>query len=320
MVYRILCIDGGGIRGTISATLLSKIEETKLNGSPIFNTFDMFAGTSTGSIIAAGLALEMSAKDILGIYQTRGRTIFPYQSRWSPARIGPILQFGPSAPKYSDRGLNKVLEKELGQSTFKSVKDKGKRLVITSYDTISRSKLNFDSDDDQFAAVPVWRAAVCSSAAPTFFPAQLLELDQQKYSLIDGGVVANNPSVLAIAQAINSGIKLEEIKVLSIGTGDPTRSIPYESAREWGALEWAAPIVDVLFDGSADINDFIASQLIGSASRYVRLQFRLDSNDFKSIGNLNDDIDDASPENLEALIQAGEQFYALNSSSLDLFL
>lgn len=307
MVYRILSLDGGGIRGVISATILQIIEQRlkKLGKSGLSDYFHMFVGTSTGSILAAAIANQIDSSKIVELYQTRGQSIFPYQSRWSPQRIGLVLQHGISAPKYPNTGLIKVLKKELGvDKKFSQIND-AKRLLITSYDTITRHPIIFDSLDKQFSSVPLWEACVCSSSAPTFFPAYRLIIDNKEFSAIDGGVVANNPTALGIAKAVNTGLSLDEIQVLSVGTGDPTRPIPYEDAKEWGALEWAAPIIDVMFDGGSDINSYIVKYVIGN-SRYLRIQFRLDSDEVGNGTRLSDDIDDASPSNINSLIEAAK--------------
>ena len=127
------------------------------------------------------------------------------------------------------------------------------------------------------------------------------------YSAIDGGVAANNPSSCAIAEALRFGYSPKEISVLSIGTGDRTRIIPYEKARTWGLFEWARPIVGVLFDASSDIYEYISRQVINSS--IVRLQFKLDKH--LTGKRLSDDLDDASEENINNLIEAADAYINL---------
>jgi uncharacterized protein len=100
------------------------------------------------------------------------------------------------------------------------------------------------------------------------------------------------------------GHSLEDITVLSIGTGDRTRVIPYEQARNWGLLQWAQPLVDILFDGSSDIYEYISSQMLNQ--RLLRLQFKLDRE--LTGKRLSDDIDDVSPENIHNLIEAAQVY------------
>ena len=108
------------------------------------------------------------------------------------------------------------------------------------------------------------------------------------------GVVVNNPTACAIAEAWCKDAKVDrtqDLVVLSVGTGERNRPIDLKSAQEWGALEWAIPIIDVLFDGNTDSVDYIARHLVGDS--YFRLQAELD------IGL--DDLDDTSSTNIAAL-------------------
>jgi hypothetical protein len=124
-----------------------------------------------------------------------------------------------------------------------------------------------------------------------------------EYSAIDGGVAANNPTACAIAEALRLGHKVEDISLLSIGTGSFSREIPLESAKEWGAAQWALPVIDVIFDASSDINDYIGRQIV---ERYLRLQFKLDRS--WTGKRLSDDMDDASQENIRNLIEAADAY------------
>ena len=308
MVYRIMSFDGGGIRGVISAKILTEVEkqiQREYNQS-LHQYFDMFVGTSTGSIIAAALANDRKSDNILNVYQTKGKVIFPYQSRWVLQRLGLLFKYGISAPKFSHDGLIKVLKEELGDLTLSDV-PADKRLLITSYDTRSRQQIIFDNKEEKFKDISLRDACVCSSSAPTFFPAYKIKIENQEYSAIDGGVVANNPVAYGIAQALKDGHDLKDIQVLSIGTGDPTREISYEKATEWGAAEWALPIIDVMFDGASDMNNYIAEQILKD-SNFLRLQFKLYGRNFEGIDKLNDDLDDSTDKNINNLIEATRQY------------
>ena len=149
------------------------------------------------------------------------------------------------------------------------------------------------------------RAEVCraSSAAPTYFPAHAMKVEGRDCALIDGGVVANNPTACAIAEALRKDAQVDnsrDLVVLSVGTGERTRSISLAAAREWGALEWAVPIIDVLFDGNTDSVDYIARYLVGNG--YFRMQEHL------HIGL--DDLDDTSATNLIALEFMAKEYLA----------
>ncbi|TVP61178.1 MAG: patatin [Nodularia sp. (in: Bacteria)] len=375
MPFRILSLDGGGIRGVIAAKMLAEIQ--KEIGQPLNKYFDLIAGTSTGSILAAGIAAGLTSEEIIEIYKEKGAVIFPYRSRFSLKRIPLLLKYGLSAPKFSDEGLTTVLRDILGNTKLLDITDL--LLLIFAYDTIGREPIVFKSwhEDASYGNVPLWEACLCSASAPTFFPAHKLEkringtaqgatadsitLCEQScstsniynniqiritsgtgkgqtrtiknyegrkrqalidspwehipdntssysiksiYSAIDGGIAANNPSSCAIAEALRLGHKIEDISVLSIGTGDLTRIIPFEKAQGWGLLQWAQPIIGVLLDASSIVHEYITNKIIDE--RVLRLQFRLDR---ELTGKpLSDDIDDVSEENINNLIEAAEVY------------
>ncbi len=375
MPFRILSLDGGGIRGIVTAQILSLIE--KQIDQPLNEYFDLIAGTSTGSILAAAIATGIRSEKIVEFYRENSSLIFPYQSRFSLKRIKLIFKHGISAPKYSDRGLTEVLKSVFGDKTIFDIPSP--LLLIVAYDTIERKPIVFKSwrQDKGYGNIPLWETCVSSASAPTYFPAHKLEkiingqvykasidniyldrdasctnniynnalvkiisgpgsgqtrkikkyigrprkaiLDQAWkqiptqnsmysiktiYSAIDGGVTANNPSACAVAEALRLGHPLENISVLSIGTGDRTRIIPFEQAHHWGLIQWAQPLIGVALDGSADVCEYITNQMV--RSRLLRLQFKLDRE--LTGKRLSDDIDDVSEENIKNLIEAAEVY------------
>jgi len=320
MTFRILCLDGGGIRGVMPARILQKIEQQL--GSPLKKHFDLIAGTSTGSILAAGIGLGKSPEELLNLYLEKGLQIFPYQSLLSPKRLPLIFQYGLSAPKFSDEGLMAVLQEQYGEKKFPDITPNPNQLtdslkiLIPSYDTISRDPIIFKSwlHDRWYAKVPLWELCLCSASAPTYFPAHRIEQDGQVYSLIDGGVCANNPVSCAVAEAIkllrqysNNSVEniIEQIKVISIGTGDPASAIPWEEVRGWGLIQWGLRIADVFMDAPPDIHRYVAEQIIGGTEndtqpRYIRLQLPLKESLLK--------MDDARQTNLQALLEETDAY------------
>lgn len=373
MAFRILSLDGGGIRGVVPATMLAAIER-QIN-VPLNQYFHMIAGTSTGAILASAIATGRKPVELVELYLKKGSRIFPYKSIWSPQRLGLVFQYGISAPKYPATGLVEVLKEEFKYRKLTEVN--ATKLLMVSYDTINRGPIIFKSWRKKFVNLPLWEACACSASAPTYFPAhKLVRQDEGKavsgdansitfsqeasadkddyngmqieitggtgkgqirlivdyigkartaivdvpwniipnststykltlvYSAIDGGVAANNPVACAIAEALRLGHDVNDISVLSLGTGSFTRPISLQNAQEWGAAQWALPIIDVFFDASSDINDYIGRQVI--EERYLRLQFNLD----RSLTGkpLSDDMDDASPENIRNLIEAANVY------------
>jgi patatin-like phospholipase/acyl hydrolase len=283
---KVLAIDGGGIRGLIPALVLAEIEQR--TGRPISSLFDLVAGTSTGAILACGLTRPqpMSAEQLAAIYEEEGPQIFDASLLKQVSSLGGLID-----ERYDSSGLVTSLRRHLGDTRLA---DAVTDILITVYDLEARQALELRRDDD----VSMVDAAHASSAAPTFFePVRL-----GTRTLIDGGVFAINPAVLAYAEA---GGKLDVLA--SLGTGEQTRPLPYDQVKDWGQIEWARPILDVVFDGSADAVDTVLERLIDDA--YFRLQTRLDE--------ASDDLDDASPENLAALRREAEQLIAERSADID---
>lgn len=318
MPFRILSLDGGGIRGVIEAVILAEVE--KLIDRPLNKYFDLIAGTSTGSILGAGIAIGRKSEDIIELYRRRGKSIFPYTNLFAPQRIKLLFQYGFSAPKFSEEGLTDALKNEFGNIKLCDL-DTSPRLLITSYDTISRQTIVFKSWQKykNWANIPLWEACVCSAAAPTFFPAHLLQTSDQNYSLIDGGVGANNPSACALAEALRLDYPISEITVLSIGTGNATNPIPFAAVSGWGVGQWIwkGRLIEVLCDASADVNDYITRQMMSppdmenrSSNRYLRLQTNITK----------DAIDDASDQNIDRLISLAKNYIAQNQEVLHNFL
>lgn len=290
---RILSLDGGGIRGLVSCLWLAGVEDAlRKAGKPgLLGSFDLLAGSSTGALVACGLAIGLSPEKLADLYREQRHVIFPGLAGRLWSRAGRVFSEGPSAPKYDAKGLEKVLKKVFGDATLGQAK---LPVLIPSYDTISRTPVIFKSFKPEHQGLPIWEVCRASAAAPTYFPAHPLKVEGRNCALIDGGVVANNPTACAIAEALRKDAKVDrtqDLVVLSVGTGERTRSIDLKSAQEWGALEWAIPIIDVLFDGNADSVDYIARQLVGDG--YFRLQTEL------LIGL--DDLDDVSATNIAAL-------------------
>jgi predicted acylesterase/phospholipase RssA len=283
---KVLAIDGGGIRGLIPALVLAEIETR--TERPVSSLFDLVAGTSTGAILACGLTRPnpMPAERLAAIYEEEGPQIF------DPSLLKQVTSLGGLVDeRYDSRGLVTSLRRHLGDTRLG---DAVTGILITVYDLEARQALELRRDGD----LSMVDAPHASSAAPTYFePVRL-----GARTLIDGGVFAINPAVLAYAGA---GGKVDLLA--SLGTGEQTRALPYDRVKDWGQLQWARPILDVVFDGGADAVDTVLERLIDGA--YFRLQTQLDE--------ASDDLDDASPENLAALRREAEQLIAERSADID---
>jgi patatin-like phospholipase/acyl hydrolase len=310
---RILSIDGGGIRGVIPAIVLKEIEER--TGMPICRLFDLIVGTSTGGIIALGLTRPdgngepaNSAAEILDLYAEEGGRIFS-RTIWHRARAfgNAIEEKFPAGP------LEEVLREYLGDARLR---DALTDVLVTAYEIERRTPWFFRSrtaQEDAAYDFEMTKVARATSAAPTYFEPLKLETEGtvDYWTLVDGGVFANNPAMCGVAEAMGTYGR-DDLIVVSLGTGELTRRIAYEEARDWGLLGWARPILDVVFDGVSDTVDYQVKQLCESKEgvrRYHRFQATLD------IGK--DDMDDASATNIHALKLVGQGLVEKRGSDLD---
>lgn len=317
--YRILALDGGGIRGLITAVWLHRLEKEleKKVGKKVHirDFFDLIAGTSTGSILACAISLGTPTEELIKIYKNRGKEIFTHSKVSRFLKWLKHLRFeGLDQPIYSDKGLEKVLRDEFGECKFGELNEGSHRTTfVVSYDTLNRRAICFNSSQDRYDALPVWEICKASSSAPVYFPAHVMQMKNGDVTynipLIDGGVVASNPTACAIAE----GIKIQEeqepqhkrdigkIVVVSLGTGDSNRPIRIKQAQRWGLVKWSLNITGVLFDGVSQAMDHVATNLLPTEN-YFRFQAKLDR----------DSLDDVSEENLNALQALANSYFETN--------
>jgi uncharacterized protein len=240
-----------------------------------------------------------TAEKLVGLYDEYGPRIFS-RSLWQRVRSVEGL----ADEKYDDNQLDAVLEQYLGDARLS---DALTALLITAYETKDRFPFFFKSarSDDPDYDFPMKVAARATSAAPTYFEAARARSDRT-YSLVDGGVFANNPAMCAYAEVCRDHPKAE-VLLLSLGTGELTRPLPHEKIKDWGVVEWARPVLDVVFDGVSDTVNYQLSRIVGDS--YYRFQTEL--------RRAGDELDDASERNLEYLKLEGEQLIQDNSKKLD---
>lgn len=230
--FRILSIDGGGIRGVFAAAYLAEIERRFLKGASIATYFDMIAGTSTGGIIALALANGMTAAEALKIYEERGGRIFPRARGLN--KIRQLLQWV-SGPKHSAEALRQ----EFLQVFRETILDEAStRLVIPSFEGrhgepfIYKTPHHPDYQKDRHKKVA--HVAQHTTAAPSYFPG----VDDDGYVMIDGGLWANNPVMNALIDVLACyDVSREKIRVLTIGTGDSIFTVD-ENVRRGGLRHW----------------------------------------------------------------------------------
>lgn len=226
----------------------------------VVDHFDLIAGTSTGGIIALALGMGMSPREVLEFYTTHGPDIFS-----NPGRFRDLLHW--LRAKYSSAPLRSALSQVFGDKTFGN---SSKRLLITSYNLNAGGVYLFRTPhlptltrDWRECAVDV---AMATAAAPSYFPGVSLGGAR----LIDGGVVANNPAMIAVIEAVGPlGIQSDFVRLLSVGT---TSDIPRRGRRldRGGRLAWAGDAVDVLMRAQSENATNQVRHLLG-ADRVVRL-------------------------------------------------
>lgn len=194
--YKILSIDGGGIKGLYSAIILEKFEE---RFGAAYKHFDLICGTSTGGIIALGLAAGIPASDIVRFYKEDGPVIFPYKKSWS-RKLQWFKQIL-SRSKYSDKHLRAALQRVFADTRIRDCKT---TVMIPSVNITTGAPYVFKSDhqpdlsrDGQRLLAEV---ALSTTAAPTYFPIVELETYQGTEQFVDGGLWANNPALLGIQE------------------------------------------------------------------------------------------------------------------------
>lgn len=231
--FRILSIDGGGIRGVFPAAVLAELENRFLNGGSIANHFDMIAGTSTGGIIALALAHGVTAQQALNIYLERGEYIFPPAA--GIGKVSRVLRWL-FKPKHNQAALKEELLRIFGDKVLDSAVT---RLVIPSFEGrhgepfLYKTPHHPDYQKDRhkkFAHV-----ALHTTAAPSYYPG----VEDDGYVMIDGGIWANNPVMNALVDALACyDLAREDVRILSLGTGEATFTID-ERVRNGGVKDWA---------------------------------------------------------------------------------
>ncbi len=306
---RILSIDGGGIRGIIPAMVLAHIE--KLTGRPIAKLFDLVAGTSTGGILALGLTIPKSssrplyaAQEFVDMYEREGTRIFsrsPFRTLFTTDSL--------LWKKYSSQGIEQVLSEYFGDSRLR---DAVTDVLVTSYEIERRFPFFFKSTnarqrpDYDFAARDIARA---TSAAPSYFEPMKIPTGTNSghYTLIDGGVFANNPAACALVEARTTHPDANGYLVVSLGTGSLMRTLPLGLARYWGTVRWAKPLLDAVFDGVSSTVDFQLRQLLPTG--YYRFQTALNGH--------NHSLDNASPDNITVLKGLANDLIEKSSADLE---
>lgn len=231
--FRILAIDGGGIKGIFPAAFLAGLEKRFLGGSSIARYFDLIAGTSTGGIIALGLGAGLTAAELRDLYINRGLEIFPPQ-RWLGRLLGKARQL--VLYRYDRDALARVLDETFGQKTFG---ESMSRLCVPAFDgrhgEVHIFKTPHHPDYRWDGREKMTKVAAATSAAPTFYR----PLDDGGYTFVDGGVWCNNPIMVGLVDALACfDVPRERMHILSVGCGNNPYTVGTIKKRLGGLLAW----------------------------------------------------------------------------------
>jgi patatin-like phospholipase/acyl hydrolase len=244
--FKILSIDGGGIKGLYSSTILQVLEERykcKTN-----ECFDMLCGTSTGGLIALALSAGKTAKEISDMYIYHGESIFP--QKWNR-----LLKQIISGGKYSNKFLKNHLNSFFGDKTLN---DSENLLCIPAFNYTESATcvFKFDHKEGTLArdkAIKYVDVALATSAAPTYFP--ICEIEALNKQYIDGGVWANNPALVGVIEAlcyfVGKDKEYDGIQVLSISSIDIHTGKSLEKNINKGAIQWGLDILNPFIKGQS---------------------------------------------------------------------
>jgi patatin-like phospholipase/acyl hydrolase len=270
--FKILSIDGGGIKGLYSSTVLEHLEK-KYQGS-CSDYFDMLCGTSTGGLIALGLSLKIPASEMSKIYSEHGKDIFPKQNK-----IIGLLRQTFWKGKFKDDPLKKVLNEVFKENT---IANSNNLLCIPSYSFTDARPWIFKYDhkegglsrDNDAKYVDV---ALATSAAPTYFP--LAEIPHYDYKqFVDGGVWANNPSMIGLIEALTYFVgkdkEYDGVQILSISSLNNASGKPTGLKRNRAFVQWRNDLFETSMIGQSNFTHYFLSklhELTGIPVEYTRI-------------------------------------------------
>lgn len=258
--YRILSLDGGGMRGIFTAAVIAQLEQDI--GVRLADHVDLIVGTSTGGIIGLGLAAGKTGEQMRDFYANEGARIFA-RPRSLPRRL--------RKPKYDRRALDEVLQREFGDQRLN---DLSTPVCITAHELVAGTTRVWKDDHHHELSgggdLLVWKVAAATAAAPTYFaPVQLGAAD----SHVDGGIWANNPALVGITEAVRyAGRSLDEIRLLSIGTTTRTFQIQdHDHACRMGLIAWLKEARELLLGGGVSMASDKQAELLLPPGAYLRL-------------------------------------------------
>lgn len=317
--FRVLSIDGGGVRGYLPALVLAELERRA--GRPVGDLFDLIVGTSTGGIIGIGAAVGIPASELAQFYPRCGRRIFggtdkksDLQKRlfgggatFAESMERAALGFSPSGARYRPAGLESVLQEVFGDQRLAQVRTS---LAITTFDSATAMPVVLSSRDaivDPTCDLLLRDVARATSAAPTFFPPLTVSWAGAERQFVDGGIWANNPAAVGLSEALaltSDSASTPALTMVSLGTG----AAPAKPVLEENGLRLGYALDLVSLSTSVWSGELLARRAL-PAHRFHRFQVV----DARIAGAM----DDPSTERLAALESAAQTLISRRTSELD---
>lgn len=322
--FKILSLDGGGIKGLYAAKLLAQIELK--TGKLIGDHFDMICGTSTGGLLALGITRGIPCKQISRFYEEHGPLIFPYEG-WTIRKLRWFLQVF-IGTKYGNEKLRLALKELLGD--YQTMSDANHLMCIPSFNitkgrpSVFKKPFGHYHRDGRFTMMDV---ALATSAAPTYLPSISIEGDQ----FIDGGIFNNNPSLIGYTEAMDhfvginrlnvpTHIEYNRISMLSIGLPiEPIGEDPFISSTR-SFINWKQKLVGTAMTGSDYIIEYQVRKLVELDAGYY---FRLEPPQMSSKQLKNITMDNTSQKAIQTLTtygqDVGDDYTSTNWSKIEPF-
>ncbi len=254
---QILSLDGGGLKGLFTASVIESLEEQI--GHTITKHFDIITGTSTGGLVALGLGIGKPGSEIVKFYQNDGPKIFPNRGIQRLVRFFRGWFFNKYSNQYLEETLHKLFTIE-SKTEEPLLGNSLKRLIIpTFYAASSQPRLLKTPHDKRYRSdwkIPMWAVAMATSAAPTYLPS----FKYKENTYLDGGLWANNPSLVGVIEALEMGAKIENIRVLNITTTSSNSDclifnfpfVPFKAPYgRLGKLPWATRILPIMMQANS---------------------------------------------------------------------
>ncbi len=334
---RILCLDGGGIRGIIPATVMQYLEEKLIefsenNDARIADYFDMIVGTSTGGILACYYLFpnperhlpntpnsKYTAREALEFYIHKGKFIFDDSKKKSWFGIRQLF----NATRFSSDNIESIFNEQFGEVMYNELLQ---RCIVTAYNLQTQKSIFFNNREKrqkaQVRKFKIKDVARSTSAAPTYFsPAKIINYANNSEMVnIDGGVFGNNPTMCAYAEARTTYFEsvaithpsAKDMMILSIGTGSSNMELKNVSkSGDWGVINWAKSIPDIMMDGGLDTVNYQVNLLFDTLTGEDKKNYkRVDVPESLRNAYYNSDMSDASKENIDKLQSAGKKTIA----------